>query len=272
MGRISLLGIPHDDNSSFMKGAAEAPLFIRSELYNDAYTNWSETGVDISGGGRIVDYGDVRFDIADDPWDVIERSVIRVMETGDPLICLGGDHAITHPIMRAVRRRHTELTILHIDAHPDIDHEFQRNPRSHASPFARIMEERLTDRLVQVGIRTVTDHHRHQFARFGVEAIEARDFRGNVGRDMKTPVYISLDIDALDPAYAPGVSHREPGGLSTRQVIDVIHAIDQPVVAADIVEYNPRCDVSNLTAMVSAKLLKEIAGMMVKSGPMRRLG
>jgi len=73
-----------------------------------------------------------------------------------------------------------------------------------------------------------------------------------------------MDIDALDPSCAPGVSHREPGGLSTRQVIDLIHTIDQPIVAADIVEYNPRCDISDMTAMVAAKLVKEIAGMMVK--------
>ena len=73
-----------------------------------------------------------------------------------------------------------------------------------------------------------------------------------------------MDIDALDPAYAPGVSHREPGGLSTRQVIDSIHTIDQPIVAADVVEYNPRCDISNMTATVGAKLVKEIGGMMVK--------
>jgi arginase len=74
-----------------------------------------------------------------------------------------------------------------------------------------------------------------------------------------------MDIDALDPAYAPGVSHREPGGLTTRQVIDMIHAIDQPIVAADIVEFNPRCDISNLTSIVAAKLLKEIGGMMLKT-------
>ncbi len=74
-----------------------------------------------------------------------------------------------------------------------------------------------------------------------------------------------MDIDGLDPAYAPGVSHREPGGLSPRQVMDLIHTIDQPIVAADIVEYNPRCDISNLTAIVAAKLLKEIGGMMVKT-------
>jgi arginase family enzyme len=125
------------------------------------------------------------------------------------------------------------------------------------------MEERLADRLIQVGLRTINDHHREQFARFGVEAIEAGRCGGPLRFDFTTPVYVSMDIDALDPAHAPGVAHREPGGLSTRQVIDLIHSIDRPIVAADIVEYNPRCDLSNLTALVAAKLVKEIAGAML---------
>jgi arginase len=265
MIKVSLLGVPHDENSSFMRGPAEAPPLIRRELHSDAYSLWSETGTDFGEAGRLVDHGDIQFDAASDPWDRIERNVGRVLESGDPLICLGGDHAITHPIMRAVRRRHPRLTIVHIDAHSDIYDAYQGNPRSHASPFARIMEERLADRLIQVGIRTNNDEHRGQIKRFGVEVIDAVRWGADLRLDITTPVYISMDIDGLDPAYAPGVSHREPGGLSTRQVIDLIHAIDQPIVAADIVEYNPRCDISNLTALVAAKLLKEIGGMMVKT-------
>src|SRR5271170_8293497 len=110
---ISLLGIPHDDNSSFMKGPAEAPPLIRRVLRSDAYTDWSETGVDLSVEGRFVDHGDISFDSASDPWELIEQNVARVIGSGDPLICLGGDHAVTHPIMRAVRRRHPKITILH---------------------------------------------------------------------------------------------------------------------------------------------------------------
>jgi arginase len=265
MVKVSLIGIPHDDNSSFMKGAAKAPAHIRRELLSDVYSSWSETGIDFSAPGRFVDFGDIEFDSASDPWDRIERDVGNAMESGDPLISLGGDHAITHPIMRAVRRHHAQLTILHIDAHPDIYHAYQGNLRSHASPFARIMEEGLADRLIQVGLRTVNDHHREQFKRFGVETIEAGSCSRNLRLELKTPVYLSLDLDALDPAHAPGVAHREPGGLSTRQVIDLIHTIDQPIVAADIVEYNPGCDISMLTAVVAAKLLKEIAGMMIKT-------
>ena len=262
---ISLLGIPHDANSSFVKGPAEAPAHIRRELQCDAYSLWTETGIDLSAPGRLIDLGDIAFDEESDPWDSIEQVVGRALDAGGPLISLGGDHAITHPILRAVRRRHASLTILHIDAHADIYHAYQGNPRSHASPFARIMEEKLADRLIQVGLRTVNDHHREQFKRFGVETFEARSCGKNLRFELATPVYLSVDIDALDPAYAPGVSHREPGGLSTRQVIDLIQAIDQPIVAADIVEYNPRCDISNMTAVVAAKLLKEIAGMMVKT-------
>ena len=248
-----------------MRGSAEAPDLIRRELFSDAYSLWSETGADLSAPERFVDHGDIRFDGACDPWDQIEEAVGAAMDSGDPLICLGGDHAITHPILRAVRRRHPRLTILHIDAHADIYHAFQDNLRSHASPFARIMEEGLADRLIQVGLRTINDHHRDQFRRFGVETVEARHCAEPRQFGFKTPVYVSMDIDALDPAFAPGVSHREPGGLSTRQVIDLLHTIDRPIVGADIVEYNPRCDISNQTALVAAKLLKEIAGMMIET-------
>jgi arginase len=267
MAAVSILGIPNDDNSSFMKGPAEAPKVIRSEFRSDAYSNWSETGIDLGVAGRIVDHGDICFDEMHDPWELIERDTGHALASGDPLLCLGGDHAITHPILRAVRQRHPKLTILHIDAHPDIYHAYQGNPRSHTSPFARIMEEKLADRLIQVGLRTINDHHREQFRRFGVEVIEMGSWSEAPRLNLTTPVYLSIDMDGLDPAFAPGVSHREPGGPSPRQVIDLLHTIDRPIVAADIVEYNPHCDISNMTATVAAKLLKEVAGMMLKTAP-----
>lgn len=267
MSAVAILGLPHDENSSHLRGPAEAPTAIRRELFCDAYTSWSESGVDLAAPGRLRDLGDVAFPQGADPWEVIEAEVAGALEAGDPLICLGGDHALTHPILRAVRRRHPALTILHIDAHADIYHAYLGNPRSHASPFARILEEGLTDRLIQVGLRTVNEEHRAQFARFGVEVVEANRCHTPPKFEFRTPVYLSLDIDALDPAFAPGVSHREPGGLSTRQVIDLILSIDQPLVAADVVEYNPRCDVSDMTATVAAKLVKEIAGVMLRNRP-----
>jgi agmatinase len=265
MTRIALLGVPHDANSSYLRGAAEAPAAIRRELACDAYNAWTECGIDLNLPDRLVDCGDVAFGAGDD-WDAIEAAASRALERG-PLIALGGDHAITHPLLRAVHRKHAQLTIVHIDAHPDIYHDFQGNPRSHASPFARIMEEGLADRLIQIGLRTITDHQREQFRRFGVETIEAAQCSGEIEIALRGPVYLSLDLDGLDPAYAPGVSHREPGGLSTRQVLNLLHRIEQPLVGADIVEYNPRCDFGTFTATLAAKLTKEIAGAMWRTAP-----
>lgn len=265
MSTLSLLGIPNDDNSSALQGAAAAPPCIRRELYSDAYSAWTETGFDLGVPGRIVDHGDLRFDGGADAWDVIEQGVARVLADGAPLICLGGDHAVTHPILRALRPRQPRLSIVHIDAHADIYDAYQGNPRSHASPFARILEQGLADRLIQIGLRTVNDHQREQFRRFGVEVVEMRQFDAALNLDLQTPVYLSVDMDGLDPAFAPGVSHREPGGLSTRQVIALIQSITPPLVGADVVEYNPRCDVAGMTATVAAKLVKEIAGVMLRN-------
>jgi arginase family enzyme len=127
------------------------------------------------------------------------------------------------------------------------------------------MEEGLVERLVQVGIRTANGHQRAQVERFGVEMIEMRDWRDDWSINFDTPVYISFDLDGLDPAFAPGVSHREPGGLSTRQALNVIHRVSAPVVGADLVEFNPRMDVGGVTAMVCAKLLKEMAAKILES-------
>jgi len=266
MIRVHILGVPNDDNSSFLKGAAEAPSNIRAELFSSAYNMWTETGVNLGEPGVLNDAGDVEFNRSEDAWDVIESSVFELVRIGDRVISLGGDHAITHPVVKAFRHKYPRFGTLHFDAHPDIYHEFEGNPRSHASPFARIMEEKLADRLVQVGIRAATGHQREQWSRFGVEAIEMRDLKDMPKIRFETPIYVSLDMDALDPAYAPGVSHREPGGMSPRQVINIIQALEGTVVGADIVEYNPRQDISNITATVAAKLLKELAGRILCRG------
>ena len=121
----------------------------------------------------------------------------------------------------------------------------------------------MAQRLVQVGIRTLNGHQREQIKRFGVEVVEMKDWRDDLIFEFDAPVYISFDMDGLDPAFAPGVSHREPGGLSTRQAVDVIQKLKGQVIGADIVEFNPRVDVLNMTAAVCAKLCKEIAGKML---------
>ncbi|MBC7929698.1 MAG: agmatinase [Rubrivivax sp.] len=263
--KLGLVGFRYDENSSFMRGTADAPPLIREAFFSDSSNLWSETGKDLSQPHIFFDAGDVLPTADQDMVAAIENSIEHLLSSQLHPLSLGGDHSITYPIIRAVSKQHPSLSILHFDAHPDLYDEFQGNRYSHASPFARIMEEGLVERLVQVGIRTLNGHQREQAARFGVEIYEMKDWRDDLEFNFETPVYISVDMDGLDPAYAPGVSHREPGGLSTRQVIDLIHRVKQPVVGADIVEYNPRMDVSNLTAMVCAKILKEISGRMFEN-------
>ena len=257
--KLGLIGFSADENSSFLRGAAEAPPLIRAALFSDAANLWSESGIDLGGKDILFDAGDVS---KASPKDIAD-SVSTLLVQGLRPLSLGGDHSITYPITKAVAREYPALSILHFDAHPDLYHDFRGNPFSHASPFARIMEDKLAQRLVQVGIRTMNNHQREQATRFGVEVIEMKDLKDSLELNFDTSVYVSVDMDALDPAFAPGVSHREPGGLTTRQVIEIIQSINAPVIGADIVEFNPMMDVAGVTAVVCAKILKELAAKMV---------
>lgn len=257
-----MLGIPLDENSSYKRGAAAAPPLIRDALRSDASNQWTELGVDVGAEGAYTDAGDLRLPEGD-PFPAIEQAVDGLLEKRQRPVCLGGDHSITYPIVRAFGRRFKDLTLIHFDAHPDLYDEFQGNRHSHASPFARIMEEKLTKRLIQVGIRTMNPAQRKQAARFGVEVFEIG--RERALEEVKTwcPVYVSFDMDVLDPAFAPGVSHREPGGMSVREVLEHLHSVTATIVGADLVEYNPSRDVSELTATVAGKILKELLGKML---------
>ena len=126
------------------------------------------------------------------------------------------------------------------------------------------MEAGLVERLVQVGIRTITGHQRQQADKFGVEIIEMKDWRDDLIFAFDTPLYISFDMDCLDPAFAPGISHWEPGGFSTRQVLRVIQSLSAPIAGADIVEFNPRVE-ARITAMTAAKVFKELAAKILES-------
>ncbi|MEM8993762.1 MAG: agmatinase, partial [Acidobacteriota bacterium] len=266
-GRIALLGLCSDERSSFLRGPAEAPPKIRWALHNGSSHWTSETGVDLESGGHLVDLGDRAIGDGDAAYLGIEGLVADVFSRGARPLLLGGDHAVTYPALRAVAKRRGPVHILHFDAHSDLYDRFEGSPYSHACPFARIMEEGLARRLVQVGIRTTNAQQRAQAERFGVEVHEMRGF--DVARfepRFDGPIYITFDMDSLDPAFAPGISHHEPGGLSVRDVLDILHRIEAPIVGADVVEFNPRRDVHDMTAAVAAKMVKELAASMLLNG------
>jgi len=262
--RIGVLGIAYDENSSYQRGPADAPPLIRAAFYSDSANLWSENGTDLGAEDLFVDAGDIAPSINRDMFIDIESAITHLLDHGLRPLSFGGDHAVTYPIVKAMSAHYPRLSILHFDAHPDIYDQFEGSRRSHASPFARIMESGLVERLVQIGIRTMVGHQREQAEKFGVEVVEMKDWRDDLAFSFDTPLYISFDMDCLDPAFAPGISHWEPGGFSTRQVLRVIQSLRGPIAGADIVEFNPRVE-ARITAMTAAKVFKEIAAKMLET-------
>lgn len=259
---VRLIGLPTDSHSSFLRGAAQAPAAIRAALASDHSNLACEHGFELT----FEDGGDLalREDAGD--FDRIVAAASEAARGAAVPIFLGGDHMVTFPIVAGLAAVHGPLNILHFDAHPDVYDDFAGDPLSHASPFARIMERGLARRLVQVGIRTANAHCREQAKRFGIETIEMRNFTPDRVPIPPAPLYISIDLDALDPAFAPGVSHHEPGGLSTRDILAVLAYVgastgSAPIVGGDIVEYNPSRDIHGMTATLAAKLVKELAAL-----------
>ena len=262
---IAILGLPWDEGSSFLRGAAGAPARIREALHCGSANLCAENGLDLAADTRWSDLGDVTLASGAAGHAQIENVVASLLTQGRRVLALGGDHSVTYPILRAYAHAYSGLNVLQLDAHPDLYGEYEGDRFSHACPFARIMEEELATRLVQVGVRTANPHQRQQAARFGVCMVEMRHWRPDLSLDLHAPLYLSLDLDALDPAFAPGVSHHEPGGLSTREVLRILQSLPAPLVGADIVEYNPQRDPSGITAMLAAKLLKELLAVMLAS-------
>ncbi|KDO26897.1 hypothetical protein SPRG_07613 [Saprolegnia parasitica CBS 223.65] len=283
---VALFGVNLDANSSFLRGAADAPDAIRHAFVSDSGNGSSERGVDVGQlqASALLDLGNVApaFDVISAVAAAATRANHRLLVLGGAatranhrLLVLGGDHSITFPVIRGLRAALLEagerrLNILHLDAHSDMyadDVLGGGNAHSHASPFARILEGGLCTRLVQ------TAHLRDQAAKYGVEVHEMQGIakRGLPALAFDGPLYISVDLDVLDPAFAPGVSHYEPGGLSTREVLSLLQDVKATtIVGADIVELNVARDTGaghasvtgqtspGMTAMVAAKLMKEL--------------
>ncbi len=258
-----LLGVPLDHNSSFLRGSAQAPPLIRQALHSGAWNKTTETRIDLGVPGIFEDAGDLAAMETPDAFTRIEDSIAKIVEAGKRPVSLGGDHSITYPILRGIGKQIPGVTLVHFDAHPDLYADYEGNPHSHASPFARIMEAQLVHRLIQIGIRTLNAHQYEQAEKYGVKIFEIKDLPDPTHLNLAGPIYVSFDMDALDPAFAPGVSHWEPGGLTTREAISYIHALPGPIIGADIVEFNPVHDATGLTAMVAAKILKELLGKML---------
>ncbi|MGD2295106.1 MAG: agmatinase [Candidatus Aminicenantes bacterium] len=258
---VAILGIPFDKKSCYLKGPAKGPQAIREASTGKMINPWTELAVNLDTEITMTDLGDL--DVSGHFLEVfsrIEDKIASILSKQAVPVLLGGDHSVSYPIVKAFRKKHERLDILHFDAHPDLYEELCGDRFSHACPFARILEEDLADKLVQVGIRTATGEHREKREQYNIRMIEMKDLESSLALSFSHPLYISFDMDALDPAFAPGVSHHEAGGLSMRQVVDIIHRLDAEIVGLDVVEVNPDRDSTGITAAAAVKVIKEVVG------------
>jgi agmatinase len=202
--------------------------------------------------------------------------VDEVLAAGARPLCVGGDHSITLPILRALARRHGPLGVVHFDAHPDTWDEYFGSKLFHGTPFRRAVEEGLIDttRFVQVGIRgplygpeDFAFHDQHGIEVLRIEPIKDNGLAWAVGRLARLrggPLYCSFDIDALDPAYAPATGTPEVGGLTSWEALSLVRAlVGTSLVGADVVEVSPPYDgPGQITALMAANLAFELLGVM----------
>lgn len=284
--KVGYFGVCEDRNSSFLRGPAEAPPLIREAFHSDAFNGHCEYGFNVRNEDILKDFGDIGLlgESFDFPTlrSAIEERMRGILEEDRVPFCLGGDHSITYPLVDVLVQLRKEvlgierpLTILHFDAHGDIYPCFEGNPYSHASPFSRILENDLCHNLIQIGVRTITPDQKEQMVKYSTVWIDAKDFPYS-GKNLEPilashlqhdvhDIYLTVDMDVLDPSVAPGVSHREFGGLSAGQLIDSILCIPGKIVGADLVEYNPTVDIDGITATCAGKLFQEMIGKIVDS-------
>ena len=155
MSEVALVGVPWDEHSSFVRGPALAPPAIRAALRSPSSNAGTESGLDLANEPRLHDAGDLEVPAGPGAPVAIEEGIDRLLDQGRRVLTLGGDHAVSWPVVSAHARRHDGLTVVHLDAHPDLYDEFEGDRLSNACPFARIMEEGRVRRLIQVGIRTM---------------------------------------------------------------------------------------------------------------------
>ncbi len=269
---VALIGVPFDGGTTYRPGPRFGPRHIREQ--SAIIRPWNPVlKVNPFAKHRTADFGDLSVNplSIEDTFGRIERGLGPLLDAGVRCVCVGGDHSISLPILRAVAKKHGAVSLIQFDAHNDLWDEYFGSKYSHGTPFRRAFEEGLLqdDRVLQVGLRgQVYGENDFDFARaHKVRVVTAEEFhqkgmatvQSHLRAFRRKPVYVTLDIDVVDPAFAPGTGTPQVGGLTSVQILELVRSLrGLNIVGCDLVEVSPPYDNGGITSLLAANLLFEL--------------
>lgn len=274
---IGILGVPFDIGTSYRPGARFGPIGIRNG--SRTIRSWHpELGVGPFANHQVVDLGDVPCSsfVIEDAMELIESAADELLSSEKRLIVLGGDHTVAFPLLRSVNKVRGPVALLHFDAHVDTYDTYMNAPLTHGTPFRRAAEEKLfvPDHSMHVGIRgskygpeDLQEDRGFGFKVLGTWEMHSIGIDGYISQIVDQvgdrPVYLSIDIDVLDPAFAPATGTPEVGGFSSRELLGILRGLSSlDLVGADIVEVAPAYDHADITSIAAASVVFEILSLM----------
>lgn len=259
--RAVLVGAPMDFTVSFRPGTRMGPRKIREVSHSlEDYSIYADDSLSekyfFDAGDVDIPFGNVKKSL-----DIIEQVAAKLLDDGKIPVFLGGEHLITYPIIKQIVKKYTDLVVLHFDAHADLRDTFFGEKLSHATVLRRVCECLKDKHLYQFGIRSgVKEEFDFAKRHAHINPVCVKEPFLKILDDLKKkPVYITLDIDVIDPAFAPGTGTPEPGGCSSHEILDVVTSFKElNIVGFDLVEVSPTCDLSERTSILAAKILREV--------------
>jgi agmatinase len=269
---IALLGIPFDGGTTYRPGTRFGPRHVRQQSV--LIRPWNPMlNLDPFAKYRVADYGDFSVNplSIEDTFHRVEEQMRPLLDAGTRCVSVGGDHSLSLPLLRAIHKKHGPVALIQFDAHNDLWDEYFGCKYSHGTPFRRAIEEGLIRNgcFLQVGLRgQVYSKHDFDFAlKHKVRMISAEEFhtrgltlfRKQLDAFRGKPVYVTLDIDCVDPAYAPGTGTPQIGGLTSAEILELVRALrGLRIVGGDLVEVSPPYDTGEITSLLAANLLYEL--------------
>ncbi len=258
--RCFLVGVPYDGTSTFRPGSRFAPNSIREASYGiESYSPYQDKDLK---DAKFFDIGDipVSYSNIDLNFKTIESFIFKLILKGKKVISMGGEHLISYPIIKAFKRKFKEIVVFHVDAHSDLANTFRGESFSHATVMRRVAELIGFENLFQLGIRSllkedkILPKRKENMCMFNLD--KAEKFLEEAG---DRPIYLSLDLDVLDPSILPGTGTPEPGGVDFKELLRFILLLkDYRVAGADIVELSPHYDTSGVSSITAATILREL--------------